>query len=164
MKKQMTSVPFTDTPEQKARLDAVIAEMRDQKGCLMGIMQKAQDIYGYLPIEVQEMISEGLGVPLAEIYGIVTFYTQFSLNPKGQYQIGVCLGTACYVKGSGDILEKLKEKLGIDVGECTPDGKFSLTATRCVGACGLAPVVTVNDDVYGRLKADEVDDILKKYA
>ena len=126
-------------------------------------MHKAQEIYGYLPIEVQEMISEGLDVPLAEIYGIVTFYAQFSLNPRGQYQIGVCLGTACYVKGSGDILEKVKEILGIDVGECTPDGKFSVDATRCIGACGLAPVMTINDDVYGRLVVDDVADILKKY-
>ena len=109
------------------------------------------------------MISAGLDVPLAEIYGIVTFYTQFSLNPKGDYQIAVCLGSACYVKGSGDILDKIKEKLGIDVGECTPDGKFSIDATRCIGACGLAPVLTVNDEVYGRLGVDDVDDILAKY-
>ena len=100
---------------------------------------------------------------MAEIYGIVTFYTQFSLNPKGQYQIGVCLGTACYVKGSGDILDRIKEILGIDVGECTPDGRFSLDATRCIGACGLAPVFTVNDEVYGRLTVDDVDDIIAKY-
>ena len=129
----------------------------------MAVMQQAQDVYGYLPIEVQKMISDGLDVPLAEIYGIVTFYTQFSLNPKGDYQIAVCLGTACYVKGSGDILDKIKEKLGIDVGECTPDGKFSIDATRCIGACGLAPVLTVNDEVYGRLGVDDVDDILAKY-
>ena len=109
------------------------------------------------------MIAEGLNVPLAEIYGIVTFYTQFSLNPKGKYQIGVCLGTACYVKGAGDILEEIKDILKIDVGECTPDGKFSLEATRCVGACGLAPVVTINDDVYGRLGLGEMADILAKY-
>lgn len=163
MKKTQT-VPFNGTKEQERQLAEVIEKHKGQRGATIPVLHEAQDIYGYLPIEVQEMISEGLGVPLAEIYGIVTFYTQFSLNPKGQYQIGVCLGTACYVKGSGDILEKLKEKLGIDVGECTPDGKFSLTATRCVGACGLAPVVTVNDDVYGRLKAEDVDDILKKYA
>ena len=102
-------------------------------------------------------------MPLAEIYGIVTFYTQFSLNPKGAYQIGVCLGTACYVKGSGEILEEIKKILGIGVGECTADGKFSLDATRCVGACGLAPVVTINDDVYGRLKKGEIAAILAKY-
>ena len=157
------TVPFYGTEEQKEQLLKVIQELRDEKGCLMPIMQKAQEIYGYLPIEVQEMISEGLNVPLAEIYGIVTFYAQFSLNPKGRYQIGVCLGTACYVKGSGDILNKVKEILNIEVGECSADGKFSLDATRCIGACGLAPVMTVNDDVYGRLTVDEVADILKKY-
>ena len=161
--KKTKSVPFNGTQEQEAMLHAVIDELREDKGCLMPIMQKAQEIYGYLPIEVQEMISEGLDVPLAEIYGIVTFYTQFSLNPKGVYPIGVCLGTACYVKGSGEILDKMKEILGIDVGECTADGKFSLDATRCIGACGLAPVITIGDDVHGRLTADQVEDILKQY-
>lgn len=154
---------FKGTAEQEAKLKEVIARHKDERGATIPVLHEAQEIYGYLPIEVQEIISEGLGVPLAEIYGIVTFYTQFSLNPKGEYQIGVCLGTACYVKGSGDILEKIKEKLGIDVGQCTPDGKFSLDATRCIGACGLAPVMTVNDDVHGRLTVDDVDDILAKY-
>ncbi len=157
------TLPFNGTKEQEQQLMAVIAEYKDQKGAVIPVLHKAQEIYGYLPIEVQEMISEGLDVPLAEIYGIVTFYTQFSLNPKGKYHIGVCLGTACYVKGSGDILEKIKEILGIDVGECTPDGLFSIEATRCIGACGLAPVLTVNDDVYGRLVVDDVADIIKKY-
>lgn len=157
------TIPFKGTEEQKKELMAVIEEHKDQEGAAIPVLHKAQEIYGYLPIEVQTMIAEGLNVPLAEIYGIVTFYTQFSLNPKGEYQIGVCLGTACYVKGSGDILEKIKERLGIDVGECTPDGKFSIDATRCIGACGLAPVLTVNDEVYGRLTVDDVDDILKKY-
>ncbi len=156
-------MPFKGTKEQEAQLRAVIAEHKDEKGAAIPVLHKAQDIYGYLPIEVQEIIAEGLGVPLAEIYGIVTFYTQFSLNPKGEYQIGVCLGTACYVKGSGDILQEIKDILKIDVGECTPDGKFSLDATRCVGACGLAPVVTINDDVYGRLTKGEIGGILAKY-
>lgn len=157
------TMPFKGTKEQEARLMEVIAAHKDEKGAAIPVLHKAQEIYGYLPIEVQKMISEGLGVPLAEIYGIVTFYTQFSLNPKGEYQIGVCLGTACYVKGSGDILQEIKDILKIDVGECTPDGKFSLDATRCVGACGLAPVVTINDDVYGRLSKGEIGDILAKY-
>ena len=157
------SVPFKGTKEQEARLREVIAAHKGEQGATIPVLHKAQDIYGYLPLEVQEIISEGLGVPLAEIYGIVTFYTQFSLNPKGAYQIGVCLGTACYVKGSGDILEKIKEILKIDVDGCTPDGKFSLEATRCIGACGLAPVMTVNDDVYGRLVPDDVPGILEKY-
>lgn len=157
------TMPFKGTKEQEAKLMEVIAEHKGQRGATIPVLHKAQEIYGYLPIEVQTMIAEGLNVPLAEIYGIVTFYTQFSLNPKGEYQIGVCLGTACYVKGSGDILEEIKEILKIDVGECTPDGKFSLEATRCVGACGLAPVVTINDDVYGRLNKGEIGAILAKY-
>ena len=158
-----TTLPFNGTKEQEAKLMEVIAQHKDEAGATIPVLHKAQEIYGYLPIEVQQMISDGLGVPLAEIYGIVTFYTQFSLNPKGKYVIGICLGTACYVKGSGDILEKVKEILGIDVGECTPDGKFSIEATRCIGACGLAPVLTVNDEVYGRLTVDDIADIIKKY-
>ena len=157
------TMPFKGTKEQEAKLMEVIAEHKGQKGAAIPVLHKAQDIYGYLPIEVQEIIAEGLNVPLAEVYGVVTFYTQFSLNPKGDYQIGICLGTACYVKGSGEILEKFKDRLGIDVGECTPDGKFSLDATRCIGACGLAPVLTVNDEVYGRLTVKDVDEILAKY-
>lgn len=158
------NVPFSGTPEQEAQLLKVIAEKKGEKGALMPILQKAQEIYGYLPIEVQTIISNETGIPLEKIYGVVTFYAQFSLNPKGKYKISVCLGTACYVKGSGDIYNKLQEKLGIAGGECTPDGKFSLEACRCIGACGLAPVLTVNEDVYGRLTADDVDSVLAKYA
>ncbi len=157
------TLPFQGTAEQEAELKKVIEAHKGERGAVIPVLHEAQGIYGYLPIEVQEMISEGLDVPLAEIYGIVTFYAQFSLNPKGRYNIGVCLGTACYVKGSGDILEKIKELLDIEVGECTSDGKFSLDATRCIGACGLAPVMTINDDVYGRLVVDDIEDILKKY-
>jgi len=163
MATKKSGVPFSGTPEQKARLDAVIAEHKDVGGALMPVLQKAQDIYGYLPIEVQTMVAEGLDVPLEKVYGVATFYSQFSLYPKGKYKISVCLGTACYVKGSGDIYDKLMEKLGIEGGECTPDGKFSLEACRCIGACGLAPVITVNDDVYGKLTVDEIDGILAKY-
>lgn len=164
MSKSTNAVPFNGTAAQEAALLKVIAEKKDDRGALMPILQKAQDIYGYLPIEVQTIISNEMNIPLEKIYGVVTFYSQFSLNPKGKYQISVCLGTACYVKGSGDIYNKLQEKLGIEGGGCTPDGKFSLEACRCIGACGLAPVITVNDEVYGRLTVDDVDDILKKYA
>ncbi len=157
------SVPFNGTAEQKEALLSAIHELRDEKGSLMPIMQKAQEIYGYLPIEVQTMISDELHVPLEKIYGVATFYSQFALNPKGRYQISVCLGTACYVKGSGDIYNKLMDLLGIAGGECTPDGKFSLDACRCVGACGLAPVMMINDEVYGRLSVDDVEAILAKY-
>ncbi len=161
--KTTKTVPFSGTDEQKAELLKVIAENKNEKGALMPILQKAQAIYGYLPIEVQTIISDEINIPLEKVYGVVTFYSQFSLFPKGKYKISVCLGTACYVKGSGDIFNKLQEKLGISGGECTADGKYSLEACRCIGACGLAPVMTVNDDVYGRLTADEVEDILNKY-
>lgn len=157
------SVPFAGAKEQEAALLKVIDEYRDDKGALMPILQKAQDIYGYLPIEVQTIISDELNVPLEKIYGIVTFYSQFSLNPKGKYKISVCLGTACYVKGSGDIFNKLQDMLGIKDGECTPDGKFSLESCRCIGACGLAPVITINEDVYGKLTLDDLDGIIAKY-
>ena len=157
------AVPFNGTAEQEKALRDVIAAHKGQQGALMPILQQAQDIYGYLPIEVQTIIAEETGIPLEKIYGVVTFYAQFSLFPKGKYKISVCLGTACYVKGSGDIINKIKEKLGVEVGECTPDGKFSLEATRCIGACGLAPVLTVNDEVYGRLTVDDVETILAKY-
>lgn len=157
------SVPFTGTKEQETKLLEVIAGLKNEKGSLMPMMQKAQEIYGYLPIEVQTIISNETGIPLEKIYGVATFYSQFALNPKGKYQISVCLGTACYVKGSGDLYNALMEKLGIVGGECTPDGKFSLDACRCIGACGLAPVLMVNEDVYGRLTVDDIDGILAKY-
>ena len=163
MKKALTTVAFNGTAEQLAALDALIAEYKGQPGALMPVLQKAQDIYGYLPIEVQTMIADECGIPLEKVYGVATFYSQFSLYPKGKYKISVCLGTACYVKGSGDIYEKLQELLGIEGGQCTPDGKFSLDACRCIGACGLAPVLTINDDVYGRLTAAEMADVLAKY-
>ena len=163
MKKKISKLPFKGTAEQERELQAVIAENKHDKSNLMVVMQKAQDIYGYLPFEVQNMIAEGMEVPLEKVYGVATFYAQFSLSPKGKYNISVCLGTACYVKGSGDLFDKISEKLGIGADECTEDGKFSLTACRCIGACGLAPVLTVNDDVYGRLTVDDVDGILEKY-
>ena len=160
---EMKAPAFVSTVEQEEKLQEVIAKYKGTEGALIPVLHEAQSIFGYLPIEVQQKISEGLDVPMAEIYGVVTFYAQFSIYPKGKYQIGVCLGTACYVKGSGDIIDRIKLKLGIEVGECTPDGKFSLDATRCIGACGLAPVLTVNEEVYGRLTVDDVDDILAKY-
>ena len=129
----------------------------------MPVLQQAQDIYGYLPIEVQSEIGKTFGVPLEEVYGIATFYAQFNLQPKGKYTIGVCLGTACYVKGSGDVLNKFVERLGIQPGNTSADGKYTLDATRCIGCCGLAPVLTVNGEVYGNLTKDDVDRILAKY-
>jgi len=158
-----TTVPFAGTREQEKKLLAVIAEHKDERGALMPILQKAQDIYGYLPIEVQTIIADQMEIPLEKVYGVVTFYAQFSLNPKGKYKISVCLGTACYVKGSGEIFDEFQRLLGIEDGGCTPDGKFSLESCRCIGACGLAPVITINGDVYGRLTPNELADILAKY-
>lgn len=163
MSEQTTQIAFSGTKEQEKALLDVIESLKDDKGKLMPILQEAQGIYGYLPIEVQTIISDKTGIPLEKIYGVVTFYSQFNLSPKGKYSISVCLGTACYVKGAGALYDKLKELLGIDDGECTPDGKFSLDACRCVGACGLAPVMMVNEDVYGRLTVDELPEIIEKY-
>jgi NADP-reducing hydrogenase subunit HndA len=145
------------------KLQEVVAKHKDMEGALIPVLHEAQQIFGYLPLEVQLEISKGLGISLAEIYGVVSFYTQFFIYPKGSYKINVCMGTACYVKGAGEILDKFKERLGIGVGECTEDGKFSLESCRCIGACGLAPVVTINDKVYGKLTADLVDGILNEY-
>ena len=164
MQKKISSLPFKGTSEQEQKLRAIIEESKSDKSRLMGVMHEAQNIYGYLPFEVQQMIAEGMDVPLEKVYGVATFYAQFSLSPKGEYNISVCLGTACYVKGSGNVFNRISEKLGIGAEECTADGKFSLTACRCIGACGLAPVLTVNEDVYGRIATDaEVDEILAKY-
>ena len=129
----------------------------------MPIMQKAQGIYGYLPIEVQAMVAEELGVTLEEVFGVSTFYSQFVLNPKGEHPFAVCLGTACYVKGSGDVFAKLETVLGLKDGQTSSDGRFSLTATRCIGCCGLAPVMTVGDEVYGKVTTDQIPDIVAKY-
>lgn len=163
MKKRPTTVTFNGTKEQETKLLAVIEKYKGTKGSMMPILQEAQDIYGYLPIEVQKIIADNTGVSLEEIYGIVSFYSQFALNPKGQYAIAVCLGTACYVKGAQDLIDRITLRLGIKDGDTTPDGKYSLTATRCIGACGLAPVLTINDEVYGRLKKEDIDGILEQY-
>ncbi len=149
--------------EKERKLQEIIEKYKNIEGALIPVLHEAQDVYGYLPMSVQKKISEEMNIPLSEIYGVVTFYTQFTLKPKGKYKVNVCMGTACYVKGSNLILDKLREKLGISVGDCTEDGKFSLDACRCIGACGLAPVIMINDDVYGKVTPDEIDKILKKY-
>lgn len=163
MLKKLSTIPFTGTAEQEAQLAQVIAKYKGDSSRLMAVMQEAQGIFGYLPIEVQNKIAEGMEVPLEKVYGVATFYAQFSLSPKGENHVAVCLGTACYVKGSGLIYDKFQELLGIGGDECTADRKFSLTASRCIGACGLAPVLTVNEDVYGRLTAADVEGIIAKY-
>lgn len=163
MENKKTKVPYSGTPEQEAKLREVIREYRDVPGGTMPVMQQAQEIFGYLPLEVQQIIADGLGIPVKEVYGIATFYSLFTLNPKGKYQVTVCLGTACYVKGAQQILDKVVELLNCPVGSITRDGRFSVDAARCIGACGLAPVMMINDDVYGRLTPDMIPEILAKY-
>ena len=154
---------FCGSAEQMAKLHAIIEEYRSVPGCLMHILQEAQAIFGYLPIEVQTVIADGLGLSLSDVYGVVTFYSQFSLQPKGKNRISVCLGTACSVKGSEKILNEVEKELSIKCGECTEDGLFSIDSCRCVGACGLAPVMMINEDVYGKLTPDMVKGILERY-
>ena len=163
MKKTLTTVMFRGTKAQEEQLDAVIAAHKGMPGALMPVLQQAQEIYGYLPIEVQRMIALKMGISIEEVYGVSTFYSQFVLNPKGEIAIAVCLGTACYVKGSGEILDKITQILGLPAGSTTPDGKYSLEATRCIGACGLAPVLTINNEVYGKLVPADMEGILAKY-
>ena len=152
-----------DMKEKYELLNQVIEELKDQPGALMPVMQKAQNIFGCVPMDVQKIIADGLGVTLSEVYGVATFYAQFKLKPNGKYLISVCLGTACYVKGSQKILDRLAEELNIPVGDTTDDGLLTLQATRCLGACGLAPVMTINDEVYGQVTKDDVTAILGKY-
>ena len=163
MEIKLTKAPFKGTKEQEKALIKMLNSLKGKQGNLMPALQKAQDIYGYIPMEVQQIIADELNLSLEEVFGVVTFYSQFTLNPKGKNKIAVCLGTACYVKGSGNILDKFKELLKIESGECTEDNHFSLDATRCIGCCGLAPVLTVNDDVYGKVVIDDVPGILAKY-
>ena len=161
--KQTNTHPFKGTPAQARKLQAAIQQHKDTPGALLPVLQEAQGIYGYLPIEVQTMVAEGLDISLSEVYGVATFYSQFSLTPKGEHQISVCLGTACYVKGADKVLAELEKQLGIKSGECTEDGLFSLDSCRCVGACGLAPVMMVDDEVYGKMTPDKVDAVLESY-
>ena len=134
-----------------------------EKDQLIMILNDVQEKYGYIPKQAQMVISEELSIPMAEIYGVITFYSRFTLAPKGKYNISICLGTACYVKGSQKLLNRAKERLKIEPGEVTPDGKFSLDDVRCVGACGLAPVFMVNDEVYGNATVKEFDEVIDKY-
>lgn len=149
--------------ENFEKLHEAIEKYKGTKGPLMPTLHEGQKIFGALPLEVQKEISNKLNIPLAEIYGVVTFYSQFTLEPKGEYVIGVCLGTACYVKGSQNIVDRISSEISVKIGATSADGKFTLEATRCIGACGLAPVLTINEDVYGRLVESDVVDILKKY-
>ena len=158
-----SKVPCRGGPEHEWDLLAVINELRDTPGNLVPVLQKAQDIYGYLPVEVQTIISDELGIPMEKVYGVSTFYSQFSLNPKGKYKIQVCLGTACYVKGAQQIIDKFADELQIGPGETSKDGLFTLDALRCIGACGIAPAVTINGTVYPKVTVDQVPEIIAKY-
>jgi len=149
--------------EKLAKLDEVISEFEGQPGALIPVLHKAQQIYGYLPEEVQYHISQGLRVPLADVYGVVTFYSLFTMQPRGEYNFAVCMGTACYVKGAGKLVDKIGNEIGIKIGEISEDRKFRLEATRCIGACGMAPVLTINEEVRGRLDADQLGELLDKY-
>ncbi len=155
-----------DLEENKEKLEEFkifIEDNKEKQGALMPVLQEAQNQFGYLPKEVLKIISKDLKIPISEVYGVATFYSQFSLIPKGEFKIGVCLGTACYVRGGQEILNEVIKELGIGVDETTPDMKFSLSATRCLGACGLAPVLVVNDHVYGRLKPEDIKGIIEQY-
>jgi NADH-quinone oxidoreductase E subunit len=154
---------MAENKEKYEQLQDAIARHKGERGAVMPVLQEAMNIFGYVPQDVQEIIADGLGVTLSEVYGVATFYSQFSLEAKGEYVIGVCLGTACYVKGSQKIMDELTKQLQVEVGRTTKDGKFTLNATRCLGACGLAPVMMINDEVYGRLTPDQVSGILDKY-
>lgn len=149
--------------EKMEKLEQILMEHKDVQGGLMPVLHETQELFGYIPEEAQKRISEFLNIPLAEIYGVATFYSRFTLTPRGQYTISVCLGTACYVKNAQGVLDRLKEELNVEAGKTTPDGKFTLEATRCLGCCGLAPVMMINDEVFGKLVPDDIPDILKKF-
>lgn len=151
------------TKEQIDRLLEIVQKYKNDDGKVMLVLHEVQEYLGYVPYEAQKLIAENLEVPMSDIYGVVTFYSRFSLKPVGKYKIGICLGTACYVKGADKIIDKIEQRLGIKVGETTEDGRFSIAAMRCLGACGLAPVMTINEDVYGKLELNEIDAILDKY-
>lgn len=159
----MSHIKFKLNPKELTELQDVCKSFNNEKGELINVLHKAQGIFGYLPAEVQEVIARELKISVAQVYGVVTFYSFFSMIPKGQHPVSVCMGTACYVRGGEKVLDEVKRILKLQVGETTPDGKFSLACLRCVGACGLAPVVMVGDKVYGRVAPDGVKDILKDY-
>lgn len=147
----------------KQEVENILSNYTKDKSNLIQILNEVQEKFGYVPMKVQEQIAKHLNIEVAEVYGVVTFYSRFTLKPKGKYAISVCMGTACFVKGGEKILDKVKEKLKIEEGETTDDGKFSIDATRCIGACGLAPVFTVNDEVYGKATPEMVDEVIEKY-
>jgi len=144
-------------------INEICRSFGNEGGELINVLHKTQGLFGYLPAEVQEVVAKELNIPLARVYGVVTFYSYFTMKPKGKHPISICLGTACYVRGAEKVLDEFKRALNVKVGESTPDGKFSLSCLRCIGACGLAPVVMIGEKVYGRVSPDGVKDILKEF-
>ena len=163
MAKQCRCGNCSGQDERYTKLQKIIADYKDVPGALIPVLHQAQELFGYLPQEVQAFVAEGLSIPISKVDGVVSFYSFFTSTPQGKYKIGVCMGTACYVKGSAQVLEELEKQLGVKVSETSADGLFTLEVTRCIGACGLAPVITIGDDVYGRLTPEEIPEILAKY-
>ena len=159
----MPSVKIKMRQEHIDKIKEICKKFNNDGGELINVLHQTQSYIGYLPAEVQELIAQELNVSVAQVYGVVSFYSFFTMTPKGEHPISVCMGTACYVRGAEKVLDEFKRILSINVGETTPDGKFSLTALRCIGACGLAPVITVGEEVYGRLSPDDVQGIVDKY-
>lgn len=159
----MCSCKKLGTDKQVAGFNSLLEKNKGNGGNIMEVLQKTQGIFGYIPEESVKLISDALALAESDIYGIITFYSQFSLTPKAKYNIDVCLGTACFVLGANDIMEKILAKLGVRVGEMTKDGKWIVTSCRCLGCCGLAPAITINGEVYGKLKVEDVDKIIDSY-
>jgi len=159
----MSSIKIELRQEDVNKIREICASFNNDPQELINVLHKCQEHFGYLPAEVQEVISSELVVPVAKVYGVVTFYSFFTMTPKGKHPISICMGTACYVRGAEKVLDEFKKELGMQVGQTTPDGKFSLSSLRCVGACGLAPVVLIGEKTYGRVAPDDVRNILKEY-
>jgi NADP-reducing hydrogenase subunit HndA len=159
----MSTIKIELRQEDVAKIKEICTSFNNDPQELINVLHKCQEHFGYLPAEVQEVVSNELVVPVAKIYGVVTFYSFFTMTPKGKHPVSICMGTACYVRGAEKVLDEFKKELGLKVGETTKDGKFSLSSLRCVGACGLAPVVLVGDKTYGRVAPDDVKNILKEY-
>lgn len=159
----MSSIKIELRSEDVAKIKEICKSFNNDPQELINVLHSCQEHFGYLPAEVQEVVSGELVVPVAKVYGVVTFYSFFTMTPKGKHPISICLGTACYVRGAEKVLEEFKKELGLNVGQVTKDNKFSLSSLRCVGACGLAPVVLVGEKTYGRVAPDDVRNILKEY-
>jgi len=159
----MSSIKIELRQEDVNKIREICASFNNDPQELINVLHKCQEHFGYLPAEVQEVVSNELVIPVAKIYGVITFYSFFTMTPKGKHPVSICMGTACYVRGAEKVLDEFKKELGLQVGQTTTDGKFSLSSLRCVGACGLAPVVMVGDKTYGRVAPDDVKNILKEY-